>query len=262
MPRIEHTALAAPISGLNTAWKAYLAFLMTICCIVADSIPYSVLVTCVMVFCGIRFSGIAPRAYAALMAVPEAFVVVGVITVALRVGQTPPGLLSVHMAGVYVGFSEESLVRAANLLLKSMGCVASQYFLLLTTPVPAVIGLLYRSPLPRVFSELTMLTYRFIHDLLGTLWQMNVSRKLRLGERRRMDAIRSAALVASGVFVRSFKRSEAVYAAMELRGYDGAMPWQVREAAVSGPQAVLACTATALMGVLLVYVRTAGGFLQ
>jgi len=120
-----------------------------------------------------------------------------------------------------------------------------------TTPFLTTIRTMQALGLPDMLADMTLLAYRYLHDLGRDLRTMQTAMRLR-GFQGRVFSPRNlrmpAALVGS-LLVRSYARSERVYQAMILRGYGHAparcTPMMVP---VTGPDLL------ALVGTLLVAV--------
>ena len=66
-----------------------------------------------------------------------------------------------------------------------------------------------------------LLIYRFIFILLDTASAISTSQDCRLGNRNYRTSLKSFSALASVLLLRSFKRANALYDAMEARCYDG-----------------------------------------
>jgi cobalt/nickel transport system permease protein len=229
---------------------------MVVLCITANSIIYSTIVIVLMMTAGILFANVPLKRYFLLCLIPAGFILVGVLTIAISIQDAPFEVVSWPMFGHYFGFSESGLMMAANLALKSFGCVISLYFLYLTTPITAVLGMLYKLPLPKIFIEIMMLTYRFIFDLLNTGRQMHTSQNARLSNLSRKSTLKATGILASGIFVRSFKKSTDIYNAMEARGYDGTLPYYDKKVGISMAEITVIVAVTLVMVALLIAIKT------
>jgi cobalt/nickel transport system permease protein len=250
--RLEAAAPQTRGRRLSAGVAAYIAAFAAFSCLAADEAGYSLFITALMGTLGVRAASL--KRYAGLCAAPLGFIAAGVLAVALTIGSDPPDLLSVRFLGRYLGFSGESLMSALRLFLKSLGCVASLYFLYLTAPVSAILGLCCKSPLPKVLVELMSLTYRFIFDLTAIGEEMENAQKARLSNLTLRSAVRGKGVLFSSVFIRAYKRSSDTYNAMEARCYQGVMPYIPRSG--SGKERAAACAATAGMAALIALIKT------
>jgi len=56
---------------------------------------------------------------------------------------------------------------------------------------------------------------------METTSKMSIAQKLRLGQRGWLGRIRSTALLAANLFIRTMEQGERTFVAMNARGYDG-----------------------------------------
>lgn len=107
------------------------------------------------------------------------------------------------------------------MFLKVMGSLSCLYFISLTTPMIDVISVLAKLKVPSFLIELISLVYRFIFIILETSEMMFISQNSRLGYRDIKTSYKSLGALASTLFIRSFKRANDLYTALEARGYNG-----------------------------------------
>ena len=96
-------------------------------------------------------AGVPLRLYLRLLILPLGFLVPGVLAIILDTGAAVSWAVSV--AGMRVGVTETGLVLALKLGLRSLAAVSCLYFLALTTPLPAVLGVLRRVGVPALALE-------------------------------------------------------------------------------------------------------------
>jgi cobalt/nickel transport system permease protein len=73
---------------------------------------------------------------------------------------------------------------------------------------------------PQLLLELMLLIYRYIFILLESASAITTAQSARLGHRDVRTSLKSFSTMVSSVFVRSIKRANALYTAMESRCYD------------------------------------------
>jgi cobalt/nickel transport system permease protein len=90
-----------------------------------------------------------------------------------------------------------------------------------TTPFMTSVRALRALGLPEILADMTLLTYRYLHDLGRDLRTMQTAMRLRgfQGRGFRPRNLRMPAALVGSLLVRSYARSERVYQAMILRGY-------------------------------------------
>lgn len=116
--------------------------------------------------------------------------------------------------------NEAALLAIARVL----GGSASLFFLAFTTPSSSIFGELLKLGVPRLFVELSLLTYRYIFILIEEAWSMKRALTLRQGFTGYIKAASSLGLLVSTLFVRSLLRGQRIQYAMEARGYYGLYP--------------------------------------
>mgnify|MGYP000393998519 CR=1 FL=1 len=107
------------------------------------------------------------------------------------------------------------------MILTALASVSSLYVLSFNTPMTEILDVLKRLHFPGLFIELMLLTYRFIFysDGRGICnYDGTESKAWKPGSE---TSIQSFGQMASVVFVRALKQSDALYNAMESRCYDG-----------------------------------------
>jgi len=132
-----------------------------------------------------------------------------------------------------VPFHQDGLQQMLVILAKLVAVATTGLVLFGTAPLPVTVAAMRRLGLPAVLADMTVLSYRFIHELGSDLETMRIAAGLRgLRWRSRRPGAPSllavlATLVGS-LFVSSHARAEQVHRAMLARGYSSNVP---REAA-------------------------------
>lgn len=126
---------------------------------------------------------------------------------------------SVPIGNWRICISEESLKRAVNLVFVVLSSVSCLYFLILTTPMTAILDVLRKLKLPSIFIELITLTYRFIFVIMEESINIYQSQSSRLGYITIRQGIKSLGLLISVLFLKVFERTKQLSIAMNSRGY-------------------------------------------
>lgn len=219
---IDKYAYKSKLKQTDPLQKVIFAFLTLAVCIWADHELISLAVIFIMGFVTVIRGGTSPRFYCKLLLVPMSFLFIGVFTIAVNVSKQSVGLLSpISVAGIWIGFSHTGLQEAGRLFLKAMGSVSCLYFLSLNTPMVDILAALRSLRFPKLLVELMGLVYRFIFILLETADTIYNAQNCRLGYRNLSTGYRSIGALASMLFIRSYKRSDEIYTALEARGYEG-----------------------------------------
>jgi cobalt/nickel transport system permease protein len=191
-------------------------------CLWANSIAVALLVMLVMGGLTVCRGGTPHAVLIKLMLIPFSFLIIGVITIAVNVSDNSQiFLFSLPVFDTNLGVTQIGLVTAARLFFKALGAVSCLYFLSLSTPLVDLMLALRRLRVPALFLELMGLVYRFIFVLLETADTMVIAQRSRLGYAGLAAGYRSLGTLAATLFIRSYKRGEALYTALEARGYSG-----------------------------------------
>ncbi len=124
--------------------------------------------------------------------------------------------------------TESGAVRFLSILLRSWLSVQAAVLLTAVTPFPEVVHALHHLRFPRLIVAVIAFMYRYLFvlgDEALRLLRARQSRSALVAGRRGGGTLRWRAQVAGGMagqlFLRSYERSERVYAAMASRGYRG-----------------------------------------
>ena len=157
------------------------------------------------------------------MMIPLAFLILSTLAIIFHLSRTPMDLFAIPVGNWYITSSIATLQYALQLILTALASVSCLYFLSLSTPIPSILEVLRKIHCPRILIELMMLIYRFIFVLMNTASAIITSQNSRLGNRTYKTSLKSFSSMASVLLLRSFKRANALYDAMESRCYDGTL---------------------------------------
>ena len=219
---IDRYASCSKLKTLDPTQKVVFALLTLAVCLWADNAAISAAVIFIMGGITVLIGGTPLRFFIKLMLAPMSFLFLGVFAIAVNISRSPEGLLAAApVAGIWIGFSPPGLKDAVRLFLKALGCVSCLYFVSLSTPMTDLLNALRKLRLPRLLTEIMGLVYRFVFILLEIVSAIHYAQNCRLGYSSLPATYRSLGSLASTLFIRSFKRSNELYTALEARGYDG-----------------------------------------
>jgi cobalt/nickel transport system permease protein len=139
-----------------------------------------------------------------------------------------PYVAIIDLGPLTLGISEEGLRVFTTIALKSWISVQAALLLAFTTPFHDLIDGLRELRLPRVMVAIISFMYRYlgvIGEEAGRMNRAKAARSADRGDRGAGGTIRWRAGVTGSMvgslFLRSYERSERVYAAMQARGFDG-----------------------------------------
>ncbi len=123
-----------------------------------------------------------------------------------------------------VSLSYEGLYSAALFTMRVWVSVGALTLLTLTTRFTALLHGMERLHFPRLFIQLTSLTYRYIFLFTNEAYMMGLAKEARTVRKERVIRLRTLRTISSMIgtlFIRAFERGEKVYQAMLARGYTG-----------------------------------------
>ncbi len=126
----------------------------------------------------------------------------------------------------------EGFELALAIYLRALAVATLALALVLTTPMDLIVHAADRLHAPRVLTQITLLTYRFLFTFRVDWHRVRVALRTRgFRPAPRMHTYRTLANALGGLFIRSCDRTERVTHAMRCRGYRGRMP-TLREFAI------------------------------
>ena len=159
--------------------------------------------------------------YMHFMTIPLAFLILSTLAIMFNISRTPLDLFAIPMGSWYLTSSRDSFRYSLQLILTALSSVSCLYFLSFSTPIPDILNVLGTMHCPKLLIELMLLIYRFIFVLLSVASAITTSQQSRLGNKDYKTSLKSFSAMVSVLFIRSFKRANALYDAMESRCYDG-----------------------------------------
>ena len=213
MINIDKYAYASKLKNINPSEKMFFALITLCVCLWANNFIVSMLIISIMTFLITKVGRTKIRVFIKLMMVPIAFLIIGILTIVVSYSlKQDTFLVSFKLFNGWIGVSKSGIIQGLNMFLKVMGSLSCLYFISLTTPMIDVISVLAKLKVPSFLIELISLVYRFIFIILETSEMMFISQNSRLGYRD---------IKTSSLFIRSFKRANDLYTALEARGYNG-----------------------------------------
>lgn len=160
------------------------------------------------------------RLYLRLLRLPAAFIGMSLLAIVVHVSTEPAGAF-LAVGPWYLSVLQEGPKQAAELAARAVGSVSVLYFLALSTPLTDFFYVLERMKCPALVMELMLLIYRFIFLLWSIAAGLFEAAESRMGNRTFSGAVRTAGQLFATLFVCAIRRAQALYDAMESRGYDG-----------------------------------------
>ncbi len=222
MLQIDCYAYANRLLSVHPGEKAAFSLVTMIICLASPSPVTSLAVILLAALLTIYRAGVPWRPYLGIAAVPALFLAFGAAAVAVSFSGQPDGyLFGLSLGGTCVGVTPRDLGIAARLFLKSLGATTCLLFLALTTPMVEVVSALRKAGVPALFVDLAAIVYRFIFVLAETAERIYISQSSRLGYKNLRSGYISLGQLAANLFIRAYRRSQALFTAMSARCYTG-----------------------------------------
>lgn len=130
----------------------------------------------------------------------------------------------VLLAAGPIHIRDAALLKGARLAAVVVGGSSLVLALSLTVPLTQMLAVASWARIPPIFVELAGLIYRYVFLLLEEAQRIREAQRVRLGWVTWKRAINSTATLMGMIIERAYDRSQDVYAAMTVRGYDGRLP--------------------------------------
>lgn len=206
----------------NSSLKCFLTVALLCFCISYNSILVSIFLFLEMNFFILKTLDYDFRALGKKILLPLSFVLMSVLPILIEISATyNPGKMGIEILGWYLFTDYQLIYKGLQLFFKVMAAYSILQFLLVTTPVYQIGGVLYRMKLPVPLVNLFYLTYRFIFMMQKTYEQLYQSAISRSGFETFGRSCRSFGILASALFIKSFNKTRVYMQAMDARGYEG-----------------------------------------
>lgn len=221
----DRYAYQSRLRNVDPIPKLCLAAAALLACIFCDSVAVGLCTLLVMGVLTVALGAHRPGVFLHFLKIPLAFILIGAVTILLRpLPEETAALWSGWLFGRFRwGITADSLHLSLVVFCKAMGAISAMYFLSLNTAMTDFTAALERLRVPKLMVELMELIYRFIFVLSETAGRIRVAQESRLGYVDFPTSIRSTGTLASMVFLRAWRKSDRVYAALESRGYSGSL---------------------------------------
>ena len=139
-------------------------------------------------------------------------------------------LVEMTLLGISVRVSLGELMRISALLVRSWLIILTMALFTMTTPPDRIFSSLASMGFPTILVNTILLMWRYLSLLSEQARTMSNARELRsiqphtATKRKRVSVLwkmKSAGSMLGGLFIRAYERSERIYQAMQLRGFDG-----------------------------------------
>jgi len=221
---IDRYAYASRIREVDPAYKVGLATVTLLLCLILNEPFVGILAIIWMFFLAVKVAGLPADVFGRVLLAEFTFLALTTVGVALSVTAKDPtaiNMWAVKLGPLWFSSSPEALNLAFALLSRALGGTAAMNFLAMTTPLVDLLDFFRRLHIPGLLIDIMTVMYRFVFVLLESLETMYVAQKSRLGYRSFYRGMVSAGLLASRLFIDTYRRAQRLQTAMEARSYDG-----------------------------------------
>jgi cobalamin biosynthesis protein CbiM/cobalt ECF transporter T component CbiQ len=218
--QIDSFAYSNGLSKTSPTTKIVLAASLLILSVLSSTPIVSITVLLIATILIISVAQIPGRFYLDLIVYPVILAAVSCIFIALFFGNGT-SLLEIPFPWFKWIIYNNGITTAFITFFRVLGAVSAMFFLVLTTSMTDVFISLRKLHLPKTLVEISLLIYRYIFVFMEVSSKMTTAQKLRLGQTGWLRRIRSTALLAGNLFIRSLEQGERTFIAMSARGYDG-----------------------------------------
>ncbi|MDR2203998.1 MAG: cobalt ECF transporter T component CbiQ [Nitrososphaerota archaeon] len=181
-------------------------------------VPITVFIITIVLI--IAVAQIPIKFYLNLLTYPLLFVTLSCIFIALFFG-SGVALVEIPFPWFTWTIYTNGITIAVTTFFRVFGAVSAMFFLVLTTSMTDLFITLKKIHIPKILIELGLLIYRYIFVFMEITSKMNTAQKLRLRKNNWISRIRSTALLAANLFIRTLEQGERTFTAMNARGYNG-----------------------------------------
>ncbi|MHB9114840.1 MAG: cobalt ECF transporter T component CbiQ [Thermoleophilia bacterium] len=171
-----------------------------------------VLVTVLVALLGV--ARVALGAYLKLIAGPALFMAISALPLLFTLRFGRPGL-------IHMGLSPDGPQLALGVTVRALAGVNCLFFLILTTPIPQILGVMHRCRVPAVVTEISMLVYRYTWVFVGTVAGIRRAQEARLGYASYSRSYRSLAMLTGALFGQALERGRALERGLDARNWQG-----------------------------------------
>ncbi|MDQ4431176.1 energy-coupling factor ABC transporter transmembrane protein [Yokenella regensburgei] len=156
------------------------------------------------------------------MALPLSFLLIGVLTILVSISRDPQTMMfGLPLGHYWLGITSAGSSMASQTFWRSLAALAATFWLVLNLPFSQLILLLKWARVPRLLTELILLTWRFIFILLDEALAIHRAQTLRFGYRSLPNGYRSLAMLVGVLFTRVLIRYQQMAAALDVKLYQG-----------------------------------------
>lgn len=221
---IDRFAYTNRLTGLSPFIKTGLSFAMIIVS-VATSNPAVCAILCITAAAlTLIVAGIPASSYLKMLSVPAIYMAVGIFPIVVSFGFGKPpdgGMWTAEFMSFYLNITQETLSSGLKVTMRAVSAMMSMYLYILTTPCSQQVKVFKKLHIPAVFTEIYVLTYRFIAVFFEEATDIHTAQKMRFGYSSRQNSMRSLAILIKSLFVRIMTRYSEMEDILEIKHFNG-----------------------------------------
>ncbi|MHC1595131.1 MAG: cobalt ECF transporter T component CbiQ [Methanotrichaceae archaeon] len=255
---LDDFALLSPLRYTNNWLKIGVVFFGLLMGVSSSAPIVPFLIALCMGIATIVFGKMPMNVYLKLLSAPASFVILSVIVIAFFFGGGQE-LFGFNILGYRLDINVEGLEMAFLVFSRTLGGMSCLFFLALTTPMVELFAVLKKSKLPDSFIEVSMMMYRYIFVFLEVALSIKYAQTVRLGYKDLRTSLKSLAMLASTLFLRSWEQGEKTFVSMNSRCYDGKMAFFEQNIPLKTPEAIFSVFYVVMVLVVWYITNVQGG---
>ena len=219
---IDRFAHTNKLSNANPTVKVVVSLIMLLSVFFINEPLYMAGVFGVMVGCTLLWAKIPVRIYMHTLIFDSLFIIPGALALLFTISRGEGDFIfAFNFFQFTIGITTTNLTLASLVFCRAMSGVSCMLFLIYTTPVMQIAGVMKKAHISNTFLEIFILTYRFIFDYWEKIKLMATAQELRFGYRSFKVAIQSVAMMLSNLFLMAIQSYEEMTQTLELKQYQG-----------------------------------------
>lgn len=171
----------------------------------------------IIMFVALCVAQVPPPTYLRAVAAPWAFVLLGVVAVAVGIGPAPEALVTLG----HFHITTDTLGAATLILGRAFSVTAAVVLLAATCPMSELLSALRRIRIPGILVDIAAATYRMIFGLLDRATTIRQAQTARLGYESVRNSFRSLGQLSATVFISAWHRARRLEDGLTGRGGTG-----------------------------------------
>ncbi len=214
MNTIDRLAHANRLAGRSAGEKMLFSLGMLVLAVTLPPRPGAVVVLVVVLVALLAVARVPVRDYIRLIAGPVLFMAVSMLPLLFTLSFGRPGL-------IHIEISPDGPQLALAVTLRALAAVNCLFFLILTTPVPQILGVMHRCRVPAVVTEISLLVYRYTWMFVSIVASIRRAQAARLGYSNLSRSYRSLAMLTGALLGQALQRGRALEHGLDARNWQG-----------------------------------------